>query len=248
MGFLKRSVLCLGTFIIIAAGFFMPVFVSKGLNYHFYNSVEEMENKKISLDLSVSEEDIRNAWTFFNLTRLDPNASIVEISEQSKACRFTYDKIKTNSVRILEQLGISDYHYNDFEAVPNLFVSISDEIIARTAVYWRCSWTDENNMTQVMWIDDISGKLVGLVMNVNNMNGSIILKGESQDSADYSDSDIPKAVMTMVEYCKENYQADDIRCRKEMDGNYIIEMMNQDNDNAMFISVYLDDKNLFFNI
>ncbi len=228
----------------------MPVLAAKGLvDYYFYNSVDQMENKKISLDLSASEEDIKNAWSFFNLTILDSNASIIEISEKSKVCNFTYNQIKTISSGIFEQLGILDYNYNDFKAVPNLFISLSNENerVAKSAVYWRCSWMDKNNIQQVMWIDDINGKLVGLFMNINNINGEIVLDG-SEKSVDYQDSDIPRAVMALVEYCKKNYQVDNVRCKKERNGNYIIEMINKGDDNVMAISVYLDDKNLFFNI
>lgn len=227
----------------------MPVLVSKGLNYHFHNSVEQIENKKISLALSDSEEDIRNAWTFFNLTRLDPNAFIVEISEESKACSFTYDKIKTAALKILAQIGVSDY--NDFKAVPNLFISLNDEIVAKSSVFWHCEWTDKNNMSQVMWIDDNSGKLVGLIMNVNEIDKTVLKA--NKDSPDDLNSGIPKAAMVLVEYCKRNYLADDVRCRKEQDGNYIIEIINKEEDGVSensvhSISVYLYDEYLYFNV
>ena len=249
MHLLKKTAFFLTTLIIIAAGFFMPVLVSKGLNYHFHNSVEQIENKKISLAVSDSEEDIRKAWTFFNLTRLDPNVSTVEISEDSRACSFTYDKIKTVSLKILAQMGVSDY--NDFKAVPNLVISINDEIVAKTSVFWRCEWTDKDNVLQIMWIDDDSGKMVGLIMNVNEIDKKD-LKAD-KDSPDDSNSDIPEAVMVLVEYCKRNYLADDVRCRKEQDGNYIIEIINKEEDgvseNSVYsISVYLYDEYLYFNV
>jgi len=154
---------------------------------------------------------------------LDPNVSIVEISEDSRACSFTYDKIKTVSLKILAQMGVSDY--NDFKAVPNLVISINDEIVAKTSVFWRCEWTDKDNVSQIMWIDDDSGKMVGLIMNVNEIDKKD-LKAD-KDSPDDSNSDIPEAVMVLVEYCKRNYLADDVRCRKEQDGNYIIEIINK---------------------
>ncbi len=138
----------------------MPVLVSKGLNYHFHNSVEQIENKKISLAVCIGfGGGYKKGLDIFNLTRLDPNVSIVEISEDSRACSFTYDKIKTVSLKILAQMGVCDY-YNDFKAVPNLVISINDEIVAKTSVFWRCEWTDKDNMSQIMWIDDDSGKMV----------------------------------------------------------------------------------------
>ena len=107
MHLLKKTAFFLTTLIIIAAGFFMPVLVSKGLNYHFHNSVEQIENKKISLAVSDSEEDIRKGLDIFNLTRLDPNVSIVGKSPKTqRACSFTYDKIKTVSLKILAQMGV----------------------------------------------------------------------------------------------------------------------------------------------
>lgn len=254
MSVLKRIVFFLGTLIIIVTGFFMPDLASRGLDYQLRNSVEQTENKKISLVLSDSEEDIKNAWTFFNLTILDPNASIVEISEKSKTCNFTYDKIKTISSAILEQLGISDYNYNDFKAVPNLFISLSDEVVAKSAVYWCCSWTDKNNIPQIMWIDDINGKMVGLILNFNEINDEMNSSDGVKQSINNSESDIPKAVTALVEYCKENYQADDVRCRNELDRHYAIEIIykepDKDNNNLIYpISVYFEDnKYLFFNV
>lgn len=244
----KKTFFCLCTLVIIAAGFFMPDLASRGLDWRLYNSVEQMENKKVSLVLLNSEESKKNACTFFNL--INSNISVVEISETSKVCNLTYDKVKSISLKIWESLGILDYsldeNYNAFKAVPNLFISIGDEAVEQSTVYWRCSWLDKNNIQQVMWIDDISGKMVGLIMNDENA-----VYAQSGNGFDASVADIPEEIEALGEYCKENYHADDVICRKDSDSHYIIEVINKNgygltND---FISVYFEkDKYLLFNM
>lgn len=248
---LKRILFCLFTLVIIITGFYMPFLASKGLDYKLSDSVEQMENKKISLDLSNSEEDIRNAWTFFNLIATDSavNASIVEVSEKSKVCNLTYDKVEALSLKILESLNVSDYHYDDFKAVPNLFINIGNEMVEQTSVYWRCSWKNKSNMQQVMWIDDVSGKMVGLIINDAESGNETNTKTEQ--SVNDSNYDIPKEVMALVEYCKENYLAADVICNKGFDKQYIIEfIMNKKDDILNYpITVYFDKgKCLTFNV
>lgn len=245
----KKTFFCLGTLMIIVTGFFMPALASEGLNWRLYNSVEQMENKKISLDVSNSEENIKNAWTLFNLVNGDESASVVEISEKSRLCNLTVDKIKEISLKVLKSLDILDHGYDDFKAVPNLFIRIGDEMVAQSSVYWRCSWLDKNDMQQVMWIDDISGKMVGLVITHDSSDSTS--STDADQDIYVSDSDMPEDVMALVEYCKENYSADNVVCNKGYDDHYIVEMiMNENGYNLTYpISVYFEkDKYLFFNV
>lgn len=246
----KKTFFCLCTLVIIAAGFFMPDLASRGLDWRLYNSVEQMENKKVSLVLLNSEEGIKSACTFFNL--INSNISVVEISETSKVCNLTYDKVKSISLKIWESLDILDdsldENYNAFKAVPNLFISIGDEAVEQSTVYWRCSWLDKNNIQQVMWIDDISGKMVGLIMNEDEA----AVHTQSEQKLDVFDEEIPEEIEALGEYCKENYHADDVICRKDSDSHYIIEVIINKNGYGLtndFISVYFEkDKYLLFNM
>lgn len=256
MGVFKKIVFCLCTIIVIVTGFFMPVSASKALNRRLCNSVEEMENKKISLVLSNSEEAVKSTLTFSNLINKDSNTniSIVDISEKSKICHLTYNKVKEILLKILNSLNTLCDGCDDFEAVPQLFITIGDETIEQSTIYWKCIWKNKNNIQQVMWIDDISGKMVGLIMNDNAANGS---DENNKTEADNSDTDIPKEVTSLVNYCKENYQADDINCIKTFDESrilethYIIEITIKENGyTAIYpISVYFGKgQYLSFNI
>lgn len=243
----KISIFAVALFV-IAFSLFLPYISSLTVDHHLSKQIKEMGSSNISLSLSDNMEILEGLNWFYRPVDMNDEASVksaalgydqssmVELSEYSQMCRLSKERVSFTAVEIIKEINADDFVSGEpTEIIPNLLVSSGEGVTAKTGIYWRCLWIDEQAQANAaIWIDDKSGQMVSLMM----------------EYSDDSDSEIPEIVYDLGKYCLVHYQVDEVQCRKETDEYFFIDLTVNNNGEDFVCSVPVRQQNnelIFFN-
>lgn len=244
----KKISLFAVTLFVIVFSLFLPYISSLTVDHHLSKQIKEMGSSNISLFLSDNMEILEGLNWFYRPVDLNDEASVksdalgydrstmVELSEYSQLCRLSREKVSTIAVEIIKEINAEEFVSGEpTEIAPKLFISLGEEVTAKTGIYWRCLWMDEEAEAKAaIWIDDKSGQMVSLMM----------------EYTDASDSEIPEIVYDLGKYCLVHYQVDEVQCRKETDEYFFIDLTVNSNGEDFVCSIPVRQQNnelIFFN-
>lgn len=231
------------TVMVLCLGLYMPRIASSVLDYNLRTQIKQMENSNISLTLSENADYFDRAYLFNSLITMG-NSSI-ELSEKSQVCRLLPDEAERIAVETISYIGAYNMARGELVVTPVLFVGTDENSAVQSGVFWCCRWTDSDAQSQVLWLDDESGLMVGLMFE------NYLYDGSSDDSLSESYTDVPESIDLLVKYCRMYYSADNVEINNEWDGNYSIILTKEQNGvkSVYPISVRLQNNELiFFNV
>lgn len=243
----KISAFAVTAFLIVFS-LFLPYIFSLTIDCHPGTQTKITESNGISLSLSDNMQIIESVSWFYRPVNLNDAASVkseatgynqssmVELPENSQMCRMNSGEVSAAAYEIMQEINAGgSFSGAPTEVVPKLLISSGDEVSAKMCVYWRCLWLGEEAQADAgLWIDDNSGQMVSLMM----------------DYTEKTDSEIPEIVYTIGQYCLVHYQAEEVRCRKESEEYYYIDVTVNDNGEKAVYPILIRWQNrdlLFFN-
>lgn len=156
-----------------------------------------------------------------------------------------FDEVEKIAVETISYIGADNMARGELVVTPVLFVGTDENSAVQSGVFWCCRWTDSDAQSQVLWLDDESGLMVGLMFE------NYLYDGSSDDSLSESYTDVPESIDLLVKYCRMYYSADNVEINNEWDGNYSIILTKEQNGvkSVYPISVRLQNNELiFFNV
>ena len=243
MKYIKKIFPFIFTVIIICISLYMPNLASMALDYRLRTQVNQMENIDVSFDSSEETDFLERAVLFRKLLGIN---SVIDIPSKSQACRLSENKVKSLAAEILKDITVYDISYMDLEAVPKLLISSDEDNSLRLGVFWMCLWNDKDEASGALWVDDESGKMVGFMLNYNDIYSENI-SGDTE----YDDDYIPEIVFQIGDYCCRHYQTEKIEYIKQSEYNYIIQLTSKrygEKNEYLFPLRIQNNELLFFNV
>lgn len=239
------------TIIILFLGLYMPYFSSLVLDNHLRTQVKQIENNNVSLNLSENIDFFERASLFNRL--ISEGYFEVELAENSQICDLDANAVKILATEVIASIEAGGTVKGEPEVTPVLLVGTNDESVTQSGVYWRCCWNDTDGESQILWLDDKSSQMVGLMLGCTDLfEQADDYADSSEQTKSYvgsSDENIPETVIKLGNYCYENYKADNLEFQNEGDGIYIITLIREEDELKYPITVYLHNNELlFFNL
>lgn len=240
---IRRAAPVLCTLLLLGVGLYMPQLASMSLKLHLQSEVRQMKNSDISLNLS-QEADILESLSLFN-TLSSAWDSAIELSESSQGYRLHAEEVRSAATEALGQIKSDGAVYGEPEITPILYVGTNDRSL-QSRVFWCCSWVGGSEGAEIIWVDDLSGQVVGFILEdpVPNM-ASTYSKGKTTQIKEY----VPESVYLLKDFCHRYYPVDEVIIKNEGDNTFALILSQRRNGVEISIPVFVSWKNgrIFFN-